>query len=95
MSYLVWNLHEQICVAAIDTGDLDLAAEKIDLLKKQFNDSNRVKRLQGMLLEASGQFEEAFAVYDEILQKDLANIAAMKRKVMWNLQCYIYCHDAF
>eukprot|EP01031_Cornospumella_fuschlensis_P046962 gene46962-57507_t len=76
----VWNLHEQICIAAIDTGNLILAAEKIDLLKKQFSDSNRVRRLEGMLLEATGHYEEAFSVYDEILQKDLANIAAMKRK---------------
>jgi hypothetical protein len=78
---IVWNLHEQICVAALDVGDLALASEKVDLLRKQFKESNRVSRLEGMLLEAAGRYDEAIVIYDAILQKDLANIAAFKRKV--------------
>eukprot|EP00981_Chlorochromonas_danica_P006278 scaffold1348_cov184-Ochromonas_danica.AAC.5 len=80
-SYIdVWNLHEQICIAAIDQGNFSLAAETITKLKKQFLNSHRVVRLHGMLLEAQGKYKEALNVYDEILKDDLANVAAMKRK---------------
>ena len=58
-----------------------MASEKVDLLRKQFKESNRVSRLEGMLLEAAGRYDEAIVIYDAILQKDLANIAAFKRKV--------------
>lgn len=41
-------------MAAIDMGEHFLAVETITKLKKKFGDSNRVNRLQGMLLEAQG-----------------------------------------
>ncbi len=53
-SQLVWNLHEQICVAALELGDYGVAESTINTLAKQFTSSHRVNRLRGMLLEAQG-----------------------------------------
>ncbi len=77
----MWNLREQIAVAAVDEGEFSLASEHIAALQKQFPDSIRVNRIQGMLLEAKGQYAEAIELYDSLLKKDLANVAIMKRKV--------------
>lgn len=79
--FSVWNLREQLAIAALDQGEIDLAKEQIASLTKQFPDSVRVGRIQGMLHEAQGQFTEAMKLYEELLKKDLANIAIMKRKV--------------
>lgn len=52
---LVWNLHEQLCVAALELGDYEMAQKSIEALQKQFPSSHRVSRLRGMLLEAQGK----------------------------------------
>lgn len=61
-SYKVWNLHEQICIAALELGDYGLAESSINILGKQFSSSHRVNRLRGMLLEAQGSFYLEFLV---------------------------------
>ncbi len=47
----------------------------------QVPDSQRVKRLEGMLWEATGEAEEANNVYEDILKDDPSNLQAMKRQV--------------
>ena len=61
--------------------NLEIAKECLDKLVKRFPDSNRVKRAGGMILEFSKQYDEALALYDEILKKSPSNFQAMKRKV--------------
>ena len=51
----VWAVHEQISIAALDVGDIAEASESINALKAKFPQSKRVKRLQGMKLEAQGR----------------------------------------
>ena len=80
-SHTVWNLYEQISIAALDTGDTNIANECIALLMKKFPDSARVGRLLGMQLEQAGQYEGALEVYSELLKKNPANLMIMKRKV--------------
>lgn len=79
--YSVWNVYEQICVAALDTGDANLANECIVLLLKKFPDSARVGRLVGMQKEQAGEFEAALEIYAGLLKKNPANLMVMKRKV--------------
>ena len=86
----MWNLREQIAIAAVDQADFDVATEHIQALQKQFPDSVRVNRIQGMFYEAKGQFQEAITLYDELLKKDLTNIAIMKRKVSTVLKKFSY-----
>eukprot|EP01040_Poterioochromonas_malhamensis_P025038 gene25038-31129_t len=69
----VWNLREQVAVAALDEGDLTTAESHIKLLTKEFPESSRVGRLKGMLLEAKGDYTNALSLYNEILKKDVAN----------------------
>ena len=51
----VWAVHEQVSIAALDVGDIAGASESINALKTKFPQSTRVKRLQGMKLEAQGR----------------------------------------
>mmetsp|Transcript_1527 Transcript_1527/g.1608 ORF Transcript_1527/g.1608 Transcript_1527/m.1608 type:complete len:336 (+) Transcript_1527:14-1021(+) len=77
----VWNLREQIAIAAIELNDLTTAETVIEVLQRQFPKSIRVSRLQGMLLEAQEKYSEALEKYDTILKEDITDIFARKRKV--------------
>jgi tetratricopeptide (TPR) repeat protein len=73
-----------VAVAALETGDESTAKTCITFLKKKFPKSGRVKRLDGLLLEADGKFEEASEVYEELLKENPSNLLIMKRKVRYN-----------
>ncbi|KAK7475629.1 hypothetical protein BaRGS_00033122 [Batillaria attramentaria] len=77
----LWNVYEQVCVAALDCQRLDVADTCIEALNAKFPGSVRVRRLEGMLLEAEGRYEQAREVYKAILDKDDANMFARKRLV--------------
>ncbi|KAI7832035.1 hypothetical protein BX661DRAFT_179692 [Kickxella alabastrina] len=74
-----WLVYEQIFLAAIDEGQIELAKTVLNILRKRFDDSQRVKRLYGLINEASSQPGEAKKLYDEILEKDPTNVLAHKR----------------
>uniref|UniRef100_A0A7S3M0G9 ER membrane protein complex subunit 2 n=1 Tax=Spumella elongata TaxID=89044 RepID=A0A7S3M0G9_9STRA len=77
----VWNLYEQICIAALDNGDSNFANECITILLKKFPNSSRVGRLVGMQNEQCGKYEAALEVYTDLLKKNPANLMVLKRKV--------------
>eukprot|EP01038_Epipyxis_sp_PR26KG_P016735 gene16735-22894_t len=77
----LWNLYEQLCLAALDLGNITLADDCLKKLSIQFPDSSRVLRLNGMKYEAQGAHENALGVYTSLLAKNPANISIMKRKV--------------
>ncbi|KAI8338595.1 hypothetical protein BC941DRAFT_374061 [Chlamydoabsidia padenii] len=78
----VWPLYEQICIAALDVDDQELANVCIDHLQKRFGESSlRFRRLLGMRHEAAGRLDEAQATYDSILQEDETNMLASKRQI--------------
>ncbi|XP_072037742.1 ER membrane protein complex subunit 2-like [Amphiura filiformis] len=76
-----WLIYEQVCIAALDTGNIDLATHCIQCLSQQFPQSLRVKRLQGMRFEALARYDEAEIVYETILESDASNALARKRRV--------------
>ncbi|KAL3889788.1 hypothetical protein ACJMK2_002116 [Sinanodonta woodiana] len=77
----MWVVQEQVAIAALDCGRLDIAEECREKLNANFPRSNRVKRLTGMLLEAEGEYEEAFNLYSEILKDDPTYTMARKRQI--------------
>lgn len=76
-----WLVHEQVCVAALDCQDKEVANECLKKLKAKFPSSIRVGRLAGMCLEAQGKWEEALVHYEKLLAESPANATVMKRKV--------------
>ncbi|KAF9972911.1 ER membrane complex subunit 2 [Actinomortierella ambigua] len=77
-----WLVYEQVAIAALDVGDELLAHKCIEALEAKFPGSARVRRLQGMRLEAHGKLEEASAIYKAILEEDETNVLASKRQVV-------------
>ena len=80
-----YRIEEQTCVACIDVGMWSQAADLIKSLKRAFPQSNRVKRLEGLLSEAtpaSGEkYSQARKIYADILKADEANLLARKREI--------------
>jgi tetratricopeptide (TPR) repeat protein len=81
---------EQICIAACDIGDLDLAESCLDSIVNPSESNNkslvvtkesaRYRKLLGLCLEAAGNYESAAKVYDILLQDNPSNAYAAKRK---------------
>jgi len=76
-----WIILEQVYVVALETGDLVLSKKCLSLLTEKFTSSSvRVRRLEAMQFEASGDIEKATKIYDRLLKDDTDN-ATMKRKI--------------
>ncbi|KER33685.1 hypothetical protein T265_00567 [Opisthorchis viverrini] len=76
-----WTILEQVFIAALDVADDRLAWECLERLKTQFKKSSRVDRLTGMYLEKNGRFDDAHAVYTQLLNDDPTNTLARKRMI--------------
>ncbi|XP_070533693.1 ER membrane protein complex subunit 2-like [Ptychodera flava] len=76
-----WVVYEQLFIASLDTGKIEIASACIRDLERQFPNSIRVKKLKGMRLEALEKWEEALEIYNDILEEDEANAVVRKRKV--------------
>lgn len=74
-----WSFLEQVALASLDVGNLDLAGLCIARLDTRFPDSARATALQGMLLEARGEYEKAFNLYDMLLSKDASNQVCLSK----------------
>lgn len=77
----VWTLYEQVSIAAMDCQCLDVAKECIKVLQKQFPESKRVGRLEGILLEAKGLWAEAEKAYSSLLEDNPLDPVLHKRRV--------------
>jgi len=75
-----WLVHEQVCYALLDTGDIDEAKEIVEKLSLRFPKSLRVFLLQGALCECCEDYGKAQEVYERILQENEAHQGAMKRQ---------------
>jgi tetratricopeptide (TPR) repeat protein len=76
-----WAFLEQLALAAIDVGRLDVAERCLGLLAERFPDSPRVGCLTGIYMEATQSPEVALGYYQDILNEDSANAALWKRKI--------------
>jgi len=73
---------EQICLAALDLGNHELANTCLDQLRKSGveKESVRFRRLLARCLEASGDYDGANKIYDDFLKDNSANLVALQRK---------------
>ncbi|KAJ1966280.1 tetratricopeptide repeat domain-containing protein [Dipsacomyces acuminosporus] len=77
----IWLVYEQIFIAAVDEGQIELAKAILEILYKRFKGSQRVKRLYGLVNESLGYNDVAKKLYDEMLSQDETNILANKRQI--------------
>jgi len=79
---IVWDVYEQVFLAALDTADAQLAEECIQKIAKQFGSQGvRVSRLIAMKKESEGNYKEAEALYTKILEMEPTNALTMKRQI--------------
>jgi len=76
-----WTLYDQVAVAAMDCQCLDVAKDCIKILHKKFPESKRVGRLEALLFEAKGSWEEAEKAYSSLLEDNPLDQAIHKRRV--------------
>ncbi|XP_041469155.1 ER membrane protein complex subunit 2-like [Lytechinus variegatus] len=77
----VWTIYEQVCIAALDCGDQDLASDIIDTIEQNFPSSIRGKRLEGLQYESLGEYEAAKEHYEDLLKEDPSNAMVRKRLI--------------
>ncbi|KAL2536951.1 Protein prenylyltransferase superfamily protein [Forsythia ovata] len=68
-------------VAAMDTQRLDMAKDYVKVLQEKFPESKRVGRLEALLLEAMGLWEEAEKAYSSLLEDNELDPVIHKRRV--------------
>jgi ER membrane protein complex subunit 2 len=74
---------EQICLSALDCGQMKIAELCLDQLKisgKIDLESNRFRLLLGRCLEADGDSSGAVIIYNDLLKENPSNLMALKRK---------------
>lgn len=76
-----WDFLEQLMLAAIDIGRIDIADACLKQLSDKFPGSQRVEILQGIRIEATGSSEIQLQYYVQLLKADPTNAAAWKRMI--------------
>merc|ERR1711977_596614 len=92
----LWLVHEQVCLACLDTGDVDEAKRIIQKLDKRFPNSLRVAVLKGALFECCEDFDQADEIYKAGLEEKMLHCkgSGQHRKGHWNAKRISRClHD--
>ncbi|THH18880.1 hypothetical protein EW146_g2175 [Bondarzewia mesenterica] len=76
-----WSFLEQLTLASIDVGRMDVAEQCLQQLSAQFPGSPRVQCLEGIWKEATESSETVLGYYTKLLEEDPANAAAWKRQI--------------
>ncbi|KAG6840845.1 hypothetical protein C0991_003792 [Blastosporella zonata] len=76
-----WAFLEQLALASIDVGRLDIADECLRQLADKFPKSPRVDVLTGIRMEASVTSDTVLQYYGDLLDTDPANAAVWKRLI--------------
>uniref|UniRef100_A0A7S2WFV2 ER membrane protein complex subunit 2 n=1 Tax=Eucampia antarctica TaxID=49252 RepID=A0A7S2WFV2_9STRA len=72
---------EQICIAALDIHESELAAKALDeIMACVGNGSRRFRRLLGLCLESSNDLSGAAEIYNDLLRENPSNMFCLKRK---------------
>ncbi|XP_044259193.1 ER membrane protein complex subunit 2-like [Tribolium madens] len=72
---------EQVCIAALDCSEFNIAKKCLKELQKDFPNSLRVRKYEAMFYEAQEKYEEAIKILDDIIKVDETNSGAKKRKI--------------
>ncbi|KAJ7628592.1 hypothetical protein FB45DRAFT_794459 [Roridomyces roridus] len=76
-----WAVLEQLFLASVDIGRLDVADRCLKQLSDKFRDSPRVDVLAGIRMEATESTDVVLQYYGQLLEADPANAAVWKRKI--------------
>ncbi|KAJ6588472.1 hypothetical protein B0H19DRAFT_207703 [Mycena capillaripes] len=76
-----WAVLEQLFLASVDIGRLDVADQCLKQLTGRFPESPRVDVLTGIRMEASESPDVVLQYYAQLLDADSANAAIWKRKI--------------
>ncbi|KAN0094500.1 hypothetical protein V8E55_002787 [Tylopilus felleus] len=76
-----WAFLEQLALAAIDVGRLDVADQCLRMINDKFPGSPRVDCLTGIRMEATETPDIALKYYAELLEADPTNAAVWKRRI--------------
>ncbi|KJA25320.1 hypothetical protein HYPSUDRAFT_76058 [Hypholoma sublateritium FD-334 SS-4] len=76
-----WAFLEQLALAAIDVGRIDIADQCLKQLSDKFDDSPRVDVLRGIRMEATQSPSIVLSFYDELLRISPSNAAIWKRRI--------------
>ncbi|KIK07160.1 hypothetical protein K443DRAFT_87921 [Laccaria amethystina LaAM-08-1] len=76
-----WAFLEQLALAALDVGRIDVADQCLRQLSDKFPESPRVDVLSGIRMEATEPPSTVLQFYDELLKADPANAAIWKRRI--------------
>ncbi|KAJ7846360.1 hypothetical protein B0H14DRAFT_935380 [Mycena olivaceomarginata] len=76
-----WAVLEQLFLASVDIGRLDVADQCLKQLGERFPDSPRVNVLTGIRMEATESPDVVLQYYGQLLDADPANAAIWKRKI--------------
>lgn len=78
----LWDVYEQVAVAAMDCGSLEVAEACVGSLITRFSEESlRVAKLKAMWHEAKGDFPQAEFLYDNLLEEHPAEAHLHKRKI--------------
>eukprot|EP01128_Nolandella_sp_AFSM9_P011369 TRINITY_DN807_c0_g1_i1.p1 TRINITY_DN807_c0_g1~~TRINITY_DN807_c0_g1_i1.p1 ORF type:complete len:299 (-),score=39.70 TRINITY_DN807_c0_g1_i1:242-1138(-) len=78
----LWDMYEQVFVAGLQCGELNVAKGCLARLRKQFSNSLRVSRLYGLLFEARGEYDKATALYRNNIQNCPTDQFSYRRQVV-------------
>ncbi|TFK75701.1 tetratricopeptide repeat domain 35 [Pluteus cervinus] len=76
-----WAFLEQLALAALDVGQIDIADQCLQKLTEKFPGSPRVEILRGIRMEATEAPQTVLHYYNELLDANSANAAAWKRRI--------------
>lgn len=72
---------EQVAIAALDCGSLNVAEKCIKQLSADFPGSLRVLKYKAMQFEALERYDDALDILEAIIKRDETNAAPRKRKI--------------
>jgi len=78
----LWDICDQVFFASLDCNQFEWSMKTMDMMEKRFPDSLRIKRMMGYLREATGHFDKAEEVYDQLIEADSSDTTSLKRKIV-------------
>jgi cytochrome c-type biogenesis protein CcmH/NrfG len=75
------SLLEQIIIAALHTKDIQLAGEYLTQVKAKVSGTSlRYRKLLALCLESHSEYDDALAIYNDMISDNKSNVYALKRK---------------
>lgn len=76
-----WHITADICRAASECGELEIAESMLDRIMHQFPKTSRTEMLNGISHEAKGEFNTAMNLYMQVIEREPMSPVIYKRQV--------------